>query len=102
MRALATREERRVRALGENQRRLMSVDTAGNNFFRALHERVTLLEGVGFHGNSCAMIFRRSGTSRLRLSRPSARILFAGARVKPAKRKAGWSHYNSQPSPTPI
>ena len=57
VRALAARKKRRVRALGEHQRRLMSVDSAGDNFLRALHQRVTFLECVGFHGNSCAMIF---------------------------------------------
>src|ERR1700722_5870404 len=62
----------------------MSVDSAGDNFLRALHQRVTFLECVGFHGNSCPIIFA-ARQARLRLSRPSARILFAGARVKPAK-----------------
>jgi hypothetical protein len=35
----------------------MAVDAAGNNSFGALHQRVTMLKCVGFHGNSCAMIF---------------------------------------------
>ncbi len=100
VRALAAREERRVCALGEHQRRLMSVDTAGNNFFRALHQRVTLLESVGFHGNSCAIIFAARARRACSLSRPSARILFAGARVKPAKRKrAGVITTHSPPPP---
>src|SRR5579863_290483 len=39
----------------------MAVDTAGQNFFGALHQRVAFLEGVGFHGNSCAMILAAIG-----------------------------------------
>src|ERR1019366_8615197 len=35
----------------------MAVDAAGDNSFGALHQRVTVLKCVGFHGNSCAMIF---------------------------------------------
>src|SRR5260370_3368972 len=86
VRALAARKERRICALGEDQRRLMSVNTAGDNFFRALHQRVTLLECVGFHGNSCAMIFADRQMVCCR-ARPSARILFAGASVKSANSK---------------
>src|ERR1700678_2615669 len=41
----------------EHHRRLMSVNSAGNNFLRALHQRVALFKCVGFHGNSCATIF---------------------------------------------
>src|SRR6202040_4397587 len=44
----------------------------------------TFLECVGFHGNSCPIIFAATQV-RLPSSRPSARILFAGTSVKPAK-----------------
>src|ERR1700730_13029886 len=85
MRALAAGKERRVRALGENQGSLMSIDSAGDNFLRALHQRVTFLECVGFHGNSCLIIFRRQASASAVASRPSARMLSAGTSAKPAK-----------------
>src|ERR1700691_1554262 len=101
VRALAAREERRVGALGKHQGRLMSVDTAGNNFLCALHQRVTVFECVGFHGTSCAMIFAAvqlaSAVEQTVSENPICR-----REGQPCKRKTGWSHYNSQPSPTPI
>src|SRR5580704_19660717 len=57
VRTLAARKERGVGALGQHQGSLMAVDTAGNNFLGALHQRFAFLECVGFHGNSCVMIF---------------------------------------------
>ena len=83
MRALAARKERRVGAPGEQQRSLMPVDSAGDDFLRALHQGVTVRERVGFHGNSCAAKIRPIGDARIRLanvSKPGSGIKRLGLR----------------------
>src|SRR5579862_9228303 len=69
----------------------MAVDTAGQNFFGALHQRVAFLEGVGFHGNSCAMILAAIGLQ------DRQRESYLPARGSSLQNRAGRELQNSRP-----
>src|SRR5580693_7294019 len=75
----------------------MAIDTARNNFLGALHQRFALLECVGFHGNSCVMIFAamqaRPQAAQIVSENPICRRKGQACKIKRAA-----SRYNSQPA----